>query len=630
MLPKRLVAVALLSFFVQAAAFLAAGTVFAQQVILPPTIDIPVTFYDFRSDGSNPEFEQPHASGLRLNMVDSTLDADNKPRLGKTPYRNLGIAHWFRDWNTYLTGPYSKGTNMAPVYSNGADVSVAYSRADVGHDTSFKNIVIPGVVTFNLVSAATGMYELHPDQFFPLDGRGFGNERSNSHNYAFTMEMAIDFLVKDGMEFNFTGDDDVWVFIDNRLVLDLGGLHSPLSGGFKVVDVGAGETGKRHTLRVFYAERHSVGSNILIRTNIVTSLTLMEFSTSRTSSSYITDRLEKDADQSITIYARIFDAQGQELTNKIRSDGNCGEVVWTIDGIEAGSGCEYVAADSIAGDISISAAYRDSKNPEYQPASKSVAMRIYPLEPVSIHIQRDSIPKPATDKNPSDNIFFSPGANTASAYAVLRDKYGNAVSWDGRMGAAAWVSDNTLVATVSTAVSNGSKATMTKQILGDDAGGRIIVSHTFINLNQQAVTLSDTVFIGLSNVSVLAHDRVIPQNPSGGQAVVVPPSVVLTSEFTAGPNPVKKSSGVVNFFRQGKSIESAKLAVYDANGNLVRRVVVRDSGAAAGGPARRQVGSWDLRDRRGRAVSEGSYVVRGTVRVKGGGKEKIALTLGVM
>jgi len=149
-------------------------------------------------------------------------------------------------------------------------------------------------------------------------------------------------------------------------------------------------------------------------------------------------------------------------------------------------------------------------------------------------------------------------------------------------------------------------------------------------LNQQAVTLSDTVFIGLSNVSVLAHDRVIPQNPSGGQAVVVPPSVVLTSEFTAGPNPVKKSSGVVNFFRQGKSIESAKLAVYDANGNLVRRVVVRDSGAAAGGPARRQVGSWDLRDRRGRAVSEGSYVVRGTVRVKGGGKEKIALTLGVM
>jgi len=86
-----------------------AGGAFAQ-------VKVGVTFYDFRSNRSNPEFEQPHKGGVSKGMVAKTLDADNKPTLGPSPMRNYGIQHWFRDWNNYSAGPYSKGKNIAPKY----------------------------------------------------------------------------------------------------------------------------------------------------------------------------------------------------------------------------------------------------------------------------------------------------------------------------------------------------------------------------------------------------------------------------------------------------------------------------------------------------------------------------------
>ena len=81
--------------------------------------------------------------------------------------------------------------------------------------------------------------------------------------------------------FDFTGDDDVWVFVDDILVLDIGGIHNALEGSINfstgVVTVngstsalpdsiGAGE----HTLTMYYLERGASQSNCKIKFNITT------------------------------------------------------------------------------------------------------------------------------------------------------------------------------------------------------------------------------------------------------------------------------------------------------------------------------------------------------------------------
>ena len=130
----------------------------------------------------------------------------------------------------------------------------------------------------------------------------FGNN-TDENRYSFGMNLGADFYMpKDGkvnnqdMVFDFTGDDDVWVFIDGVLVLDLGGIHQALSGkiDFATGEItydktqrygdrpaatiteafaNAGETWdstayKTHHLSFFYLERGDGGSNCKIRFNL--------------------------------------------------------------------------------------------------------------------------------------------------------------------------------------------------------------------------------------------------------------------------------------------------------------------------------------------------------------------------
>ena len=117
-------------------------------------------------------------------------------------------------------------------------------------------------------------------------------DNTASNKYAFGMKVSFDFMQpKNGqingkdMIFSFSGDDDVWVFVDNKLVLDLGGVHDMASGtiNFRTGEVKVNDTvntflqnifGKlfsdysSHTLKFFYLERGEGESNCSLKFNL--------------------------------------------------------------------------------------------------------------------------------------------------------------------------------------------------------------------------------------------------------------------------------------------------------------------------------------------------------------------------
>jgi len=130
-----------------------------------------------------------------------------------------------------------------------------------------------------------------------------------------------------------------------------------------------------------------------------------------------------------------------------------------------------------------------------------------------------------------------------------------------------------------------------------------------------------------SRTETLYSIRTIPitSNPSAESAVS--PVPMPTAEFIAGPNPASRSSGTVSFFRHGSRVAYATLSIYDASGNVVKKIRVIDD--AVGSQTTRKVSSWNLRDTKGRLVPEGTYLVNGTVKTSGGKTERVSLAVGV-
>jgi fibro-slime domain-containing protein len=123
--------------------------------------------------------------------------------------------------------------------------------------------------------------------FFPVDGDNFSpaSERVSAtigppydpnydaepgmpkHNFSFTSEVRYWFQYDSTKTYtlDFTGDDDVWLFINRKLAVDLGGIHTPVQGS---VTFGAGRpamfgltNGQVYEVAVFQAERQTTGSS---------------------------------------------------------------------------------------------------------------------------------------------------------------------------------------------------------------------------------------------------------------------------------------------------------------------------------------------------------------------------------
>lgn len=161
-------------------------------------------------------------------------------------------------------GPYGKSTP-----SNWFDTTAlkaAVPGIQIGH----------GCVELPLTKgpADSGYYKYNNQNFFPLDTitdkRGYSPllaADKELHNFLFCMHGHAAFEYTPGLKFEFRGDDDVWVFINNKLAVDLGGTHGPESASIDLNRLKLRE-GSVYPFDIFYCERQTNGSSILIRTTM--------------------------------------------------------------------------------------------------------------------------------------------------------------------------------------------------------------------------------------------------------------------------------------------------------------------------------------------------------------------------
>lgn len=193
------------------------------------------TVRDFHGDGVNFEGNGGSGSGY----VQSTLSGPS-PTLTATGLQNISNAN--------------SGIGAAGAF----DLWYTRPTDSVSH-------------SLTLDETSPGLYTYTSNAFFPIDDQLYGNE-GNSHNYHFTYAIAATFGYIKGAHqiFTFGGDDDVWVFFDNMLGIDLGGVHGFASQSVDLDDLfgGTRESGN-YAFNFFFAERHTVGSNLTITTSLV-------------------------------------------------------------------------------------------------------------------------------------------------------------------------------------------------------------------------------------------------------------------------------------------------------------------------------------------------------------------------
>jgi len=255
---------------------------------LPATLTLNGTCRDFRwasETHGHADFEYVPTQGYGhyVGEVADTLDSDGKPvfsstgKLVSTEALDASGRNIMPVQKSYITR--RSGDRSASVSSsNGGATHTSSAFSQWYRDVQGTNMSKPIPITLvrqpnsNLYSFSDRTDPTYANMggFFPINGDLFGNSPGQSKNFGFTYELSTTFVYQQGggQSFTFTGDDDVFVFIDGKLVVDIGGVHAAVSQTIDLDRLNWLVSGNRYSLKLFFAERHTTQSNVRIDTTI--------------------------------------------------------------------------------------------------------------------------------------------------------------------------------------------------------------------------------------------------------------------------------------------------------------------------------------------------------------------------
>jgi fibro-slime domain-containing protein len=164
------------------------------------------------------------------------------------------------------------GADQKPVYAAAGSTPATTGKAEFDQwyrDTEGVNLRFEVSLPIAEDPGRPGVYVYDNQDFFPIDDLGW--DESFGHNFHFTTEIHLSFQYTGGEFFTFRGDDDLFLFINGRLAIDLGGVHPAEEDSVNLDEDAAtlGITpGGTYAMDIFHAERHTTFSTFRIETSL--------------------------------------------------------------------------------------------------------------------------------------------------------------------------------------------------------------------------------------------------------------------------------------------------------------------------------------------------------------------------